>query len=704
MNHSPRVLKEAKRQAYILTNRIRTAYQQKRLTSWEQLEKQFSIIVPPIYREQPFTWANLGAGVNSFCQYWEMSYEIRLGTELQKSRENIIKIDKSLTTFGEITLKPEQNGAFKTTYNALFHDNEHCGLFDWYGGAGKTMGGCAIIAQAIKDGILEQPDVKWRLHPFMIICPPIIAEEWRRALVRFGLSQYLRFRKILIFPDGEFQAEHGRMYVNDVEDIYNGETELVWNPVLVPIFVIIDECHRFCNPKSYRTRCILALKRASKGKTKFLLMSATPMEKVNDAFLFTILCDKVFNGMKVDEDTFRHFASIIDSRPDKPNREALKRLRGVLDSNIFSIPYIKPDHKAINMVKLVDFSSPKHKEIYDTSMERYREACRKAGKNTLWGPLAARIALNIHRKTVEPLRADFLAERSAQNYHNKTFATAVGCAFKETIANVAFQLVDKYNIPRDEISVVWGGRKEYKKEELLSEQEMDSIFKEPDSFKMEQKLRSMLADKTMRKRLRLSLRYLQDKAEHLEDSEAQSERHDKLKALKLVGTQSANTRQIEIDKYQNGESKILLFTIAIGGASLSFDKDKPHLWTREGLFTPVYSGKEFKQLLGRLVRRMSIADAIQYICMMRNTVEERHVAPILDEKLKCIAEITNRNFDIVDLLLRDEPIVQQVHAIRDIQQATIDAEQDNTIVADFTNKDEDDEEENDDELDKIIPE
>lgn len=72
-----------------------------------------------------------------------------------------------------------------------------------------------------------------------------------------------------------------------------------------------------------------------------------------------------------------------------------------------------------------------------------------------------------------------------------------------------------------------------------------------------------------------------------------------------------------------------------------------------------------------------------------------HVAPILDEKLKCIAEITNRNFDIIDLLQRDNPMLATRVKIRSEEQASIDADNDDTIVADFVSKGNEDEEDDD---------
>lgn len=687
INITPRILKEARAQALACANRIKTFYQVGRLKSWDSIATIFKISIPDTYRQLPFTWAN----VSLFAQYWTQSFEARLiaATSKKDNEEKKIRIDKDVSTFGSITLFPEQEGVFKSLDKHFFVDNQQAALQDGFTGSGKTYIAAALAANAIRvRKITDDPKNAWRLHPVIIFCPKGVAENWRRVIESFGLADLLARRKILVFSDSEFDTNAGKMFVDEHEDFSSGEISIVWNPVMTPILAIVDECHRYVNIKSYRTKCIEALIKSPIEK-KLLFMSATPMEKINDSFIFAFAANCELLGVKVDRNTFNYFAGLLDATPHKPNREALKRLRNVLSSHIFSIPYVKPKHKAINVVQLIDFQSPAHAEIYESAHQRYLEACRKSGKNTMFGRFEAFVALANYRKTVEPLRAYWIAKRCAENYHSGKLATAVGTAFKETIVEVAFQLVDKYNIPRDRISIVWGGKKEYKQEDLLSRAELDSILKNPN-------IQELLKNRPLLKKVRITLRYLQDQLEHSETAEEQAYRHNKLRELSLVGKQSDNKRQVEIDKYQNGQATIALFTNASGGIGLSFDRDKEFLLPREGLFTPVYSGKEFQQVLGRLVRRASLSDAIQRICMMRNTVEEFHVAPILDEKLKCIAEITNRNFDIIDLLARETPAEHAI--VRDESQASVDAENDDTIVGDFVGKDE----EEDDEEEEIL--
>ena len=691
MNITPRLLKEAQQQAKLQSNRIRTAYTRGQIKSWDDITRLFSIEVPESFKSKPFTYINVGANIGSFTAFWEMSVSQRLehATSAPATPIEKIRIDKAVDQYGTITLHPEQQGCYRAMYEALFTKNESAVLHDGPTGSGKTITAGSIIALCEKEGFRNRPENKYRLYPYIVFCPKGIEEHWYREFEKLGLGELIRTRKIMVFTDTSFDTKSKSIFVHEEENFITEEVKLVWDPILSPIVAIVDEYHRYVNRDTFRTKALMALVQCP-VKCKFIFMSATPMEKVNDSYLFTVAANKIFMGMKVDCNSFKYFSQLIDPTPQKPNREALKRLRTVLASNIFSLPYVKPKHKAINMVWVVGFENDRAREIYKTAHERLQEARRKAGKNTSYGRFQALVALNDYRCTVEPLRAWAVAQRVADNYRSGLLATACGSAYKEMITNVAYRLVNDYKIPREHISIIWGGKREYRPEDILTQEQLNDLLKDPEWLKK-------LGNPSLLKKVKISLRYLQDKFEHQESTEEQSIRHTTLKELRLVGNQSINARQIEIDKFQSGEAKICLFTNASGGVGLSLDRSAESLLPREGIFTPVYSGKEFQQVLGRLVRRQSLSDANQFICMMAGTVEEHHVVPILDEKLKCIAEITNRNFDIVDLLTRSVDGLLTRTKVRSIEEATKDAENDNTIVTDFVPP-ENEEDEDDDEI------
>lgn len=711
---TPRVLKEAQRQANILSTKVKTYYQTDRIKSWAELENALSLRIPDIFKEKEFTYANVCSGYDSFCSFWVATYEQRLKSSLSLNGHegtNLILKPKlkpvaATSTFGNFKLYPEQEPTFRRIYDSFFPADpkapfEHAILQDGYPGLGKTIIGAAVIAEAIKNSIHRRGEYATTLQPFMVFCPKTLVEHWIRTFEQFGLGGYVRNRSIVVFGDALFTSDHGQLYCKENVDFYTNEASLIWNVALVPILVILDESHRYNNFKTHRTKCMHALSKRFK-RVRFLHLSATPGEKINDMQLFTTQTRRNHLGIFVDDDSFKHFAQLITPRPDKVNRESMKRYRKVLAANIVSAPYVKPPHKAVNVLELCDFYDDKSKTLYETAIERYLVACRKMGKSTAWGRWRRNVELAIFRKTVEPLRAPHLAARAAENFKSGQYATAIGVEFKETISTVAFILADQYGIGREHMSVIWGGRKEFKQVDLIPPAEMERLTRNP------KELIPLLADKSFRRRFAISIRYEQDQHEHAESFTEQSARHNKLRELRLLGNQSLNLRQIEIDNFQDNTTRICLFTAATGGVGLSLDKNQPAQLVREGFFSMGYSGKVFAQLLGRLVRRNSIADAIQRICAMRNTVEHWFLAPLIDRKLKATAELTARDLDIdIETLMAEQPPAKDF-AATDLMTAMAQAEEDDTVVTDFvpdkTNDDDEDsqESENEEVIDKII--
>ncbi len=682
---SENLLKIASSQAAMQGMQMRSLYNAQRAKSWDSLEAQLGIRIPQTIKSQLFSYAT----VSAFAHGWAANFKTRL-EEAQKAAKAVTKavINKEVQTFGQLKLFPEQQGVFDLLVKSFIDGKYKGALQDGYTGSGKMYLGTALIAEYVKRGIHLQRENLIRLHPFLIICPNTLIEKWARTLELAGLGELVAKRKIYIMSNAAFSTAEGQLFVQEHEDFTTGEVSLKWQVFKTPILTIIDESQFHINPKSMRFRALNALFHAPLPN-KRLFMSATPAEKVNDTRIYMFGFDDVFLGERVrDDESFNKFALMLTPEPNKPIQAAAKRWRETVASHIFSIPYVRPKHKAINMVKFVEFEHERAAESYNRAHQRYIEARKRIGKEGDGGTFAQCIELNNFRRVAEPLRAFRLAEIASENLKSRRFATAIGCAYKETIAETVFQLNDRYGITRDQISVIWGGRKEYRPTEMLSMEEIRTIASSPAAW-----MAAIRKDPSLKKRAALTVKYMEEQTFYDETSDEQKYRHSRLKAMRLTGNQSLNTRQTEIDRFQNGQTLIVLFTIATGGVGLSFDRDKEHLLPRMGLFTPVYSGKEFAQLLGRLVRRGSISDADQYICMLKGTVEEWHVAPILDNKLRSIGEITNRNTDFAGLLANEAPSEARTVRTKDI--AAKDAEADTASVADInldTTEDEDEDE------------
>ncbi len=651
-----RALHQAQSNATIQCAQIKNKYGKPNgYNTWDGLTKLLAIDVPTTFSSRPCNYST----IIEFADFWAQSYKVRLEVAQEQSTAAKVKITTGditkaqCTTFGSVTLYPEQEALFRRIYKDIFVDRISSAILqDGETGSGKSFIGAFLIAQHIADGALDTNKYPLRMLPnqYIIFTPKNVVEQYKRVLEAVGLGKYVRTRAIYVTSYSMLPTLEGRVLCAEEEDMVTDNTVMKWNGMSRPLCVIWDECQKLNNWKTYQTRAAQACAAQSKD-TIHIFMSATPFEKVNDSYTVTRAIGRPLLGININsEQSFKAFASMVDpTDPAKPNQAALKRLREILGPYIYSLPRAKWPHKQLNSTLIIDFDSDKARATYERAYDDYLEVCKKTGKNTEFGEFAKFIALGKFRQASEPLRAPFLARKVIDNYRSGKVATVIGTAFKESIIRIAFALVEA-GIPRDKIAIIWGGGKQVRQEDIMTQQEIDEILTAVSTGK------GRTPTKRDFKRMQETLYYTQERLAYGETAEEQSYRHLKLSELRLTGTQSANQRQKEIDAFQSGSAVICLFTLASGGVGLSLDKDKSHLLPRECYFTPVWNGKEFKQALGRTVRRASLADSRQYVCFLRGTVEEHHVAPLLDTKLRCIAEITNRNFDVFDLLAREMPV------------------------------------------------
>ena len=683
-----KILRELRRQAEYLTQRIHGQWQANRVKSWDEVQKMFGITVPEVFTKMTFGYPSLSL----FYRHWIDTFHQRISAVDRSTGKLSLIPQEECSTFRKITLRPHQEPVYREAHRLFTQEKIRALLCDGKTGKGKTMVAGALIARLIKDNILMHPMIAWRSHPFMIFCPKAVGEKWRRDLEAMGLGAYVSTRHILVFESSILNTDMGKMYFKEYEDEIEETWKVKIDPVHAPYMAIIDECQEYINPTTFRTRCIEAL--GLSPCSHMFFMSATPGECVNDLEQFVRAIPFNYQGMIVNKNNFKIFAQAHDDMPSKPNVAAMKRLRATLSPYILSFPYTKPKHKAIRIVKIVEFEKPEDRIIYDTIIERYHEVCRKIGKDpSRAGRFQKAVALNKLNHGVEPLRAYYCAKKAYDNYASRRYSTLIGCGFKETIATITFRLIEQYKIPRDKISIIWGGRKDIKAGDVIPPEDLSKLLTSTS-------LEEFLANPDLAKKLRLTVAYREDQISHGETNAEQEYRHNLLREYGLAGNQSANARQTEVDRFLNGITEICLATVAVGGVGLDLDKKYPHVLPRNSLFTQVYSGRRFIQLLGRDVRENSIADSEQEILMMRDTAEEYHIAPILDAKLKSTASFTGSTFDIVDIL-DNMDVPEHIQRVRSMEEARKEAEDPNYIppeIEETSTPDEDeDEEENNNE-------
>lgn len=656
--------------------------------TWKDLETFTGITIPDNFKSLPCTYNNVQFG---WAVWYKNTVQTRLEAELtatvpDKTSLRVKDIDKkNLTVLGEFTLTPEQEATSQSVITEMFGEKNLCAAYNDGGtGSGKTVFGLSIVNHIIKNDLIKKSGRFYPYAPILIVTVKNVRESWLRHIERAGLASHLG-KTIHVMTYSEFSSSSGRIFYREEANPIDPDQpdKCVWNMGLFPYIIIADEAHRLNRLSSKQSRAILSAFTTAPPayRPKLLALSATPYDKGENCRFFAVVSGATVAGLQCNEGNFNQWIKIICEDPTKPSEKDAKALRNVFAPYIFSFPRVKWPHKGINSIMLTDFLNDRDRGIYLSAQDRYIEKCEKLGKNTEFGQFEKWIALGQFRHAVEPLRAEQIILKCHEHIVKGEAAPVLGAAFRNTIIRAVFQLIN-LGYSRSDISIIWGGREEIKKKYVLTPTQMHEVLMKSASGEP--------LSKHDIKCLETTIMFREDKLTYGETTDAETAaRHAKLVEFGLMGSQSDQVRQTEIDRFQNGKSKICLFTLAAGGIGISLDHWREDLLPRIGYFTPTYNGAEFKQALGRLVRRFTLSDTYQYIVGMRGTVEESHVLPLIDKKLRFFSRITNSDNEIVNSLA-DAALLHKASLglIRSQEEATRDSDDDDTQLHILGDRDE----------------
>jgi superfamily II DNA or RNA helicase len=120
----------------------------------------------------------------------------------------------------------------------------------------------------------------------------------------------------------------------------------------------------------------------------------------------------------------------------------------------------------------------------------------------------------------------------------------------------------------------------------------------------------------------------------------------------IYGQQTAEVRQINIEKFMENKSKILICNIKAGGVGISLH-DKYGNYPRVSLISPTWSSIDLQQALGRIHRAGGKSKSLQRILYVANTIEEK-IADKLQNKLKEINTLNNGDLDLTNIIYERE--------------------------------------------------
>ena len=651
------------------------------MNSWDDLAKFLAVEIPPT--TQPFSYVTLSKWVKEWAEGPIEGVETPLPPAEEKKEEppidnigesgRVVIGNTKGKTYGKVTLFPEQQAVVNVLVEK-YKKGEKSFLNDGDTGSGKTYIAGAFICELLALGVGDNP---FKTAPIQIYTAKTVRQSYRKVLREMGILD-----KCQVMSYSDLTSSTATGMFKKKEDFYQeGVLHYDWFPTAIPDIVIFDECHKLMNVDSQCTKAARGMY-VTKQHPITLHMSATPFVKVNDAGTFVVSMRKAFPqlgyGQVVTSPGFKDFAQIICEEPDKPNTAAMKRLKEALSSNVISTPRVKWPSWQVNASWVVDFENDRDREVYNSAFRRYQENCKKSGKNSDFGSLEFWVLLTQFRKTVEPLRAPAIVRRILSNIDNRK-VTVVASAFKQIIISILFEMIEKKLLTRKQISVIWGGMKKFRPELVLSRERLDYLVKHMHEWTDQDRI---CVEET--------LRFMDDQLFNDETPEEQEYRHNKLREFGLFSAQNEIQRQLEVDKCQEGEAKLVLMTLAAGGVGLSLDRNNPSLWERELLITPVYNGREVRQGMGRLNRRKTEPGPVyQYVTYMGGTYEETHVMPRMEEKFACLGAFSGKN-----MFIAPDPN-EEVKAIarRTREQIERDAQLDGSQVSGAASPEEEEEEE-----------
>lgn len=655
-----------------LSAKIKAAHSNGLITTWEDIKVKFGVAPPNnallTARVQRFvldTWLDKDFVANAIA---------RAEAALNRPAEKVIKLkladDKECWQFPnpDYKLWPEQHPAFVKLYDDLFIKNNRLVINNGGTGSGKT----GIIIALCHKFLLENrhliPGVGFQFpRPILVVTVANALPQTRQKFIDFGLGEYVD-RQIFFSSYTSLTTSEGQGIYTNVRvetDIYEPEADpklfIEWVKQNTPCLLILDEGHALAKVDSKRSKAVLALKNAIDEQpifnTRVAVFSATLMERVRDTHVLLTLAEREYNGIKITQDNFNQvFANpIADNRPDLPNAAATERVFNFLAPILTEIPYVKWPHKAINACTIYDFESEEDKEFYANAWDEYCRVCEIMGKDA---DKSSRFTpLTVFRKKAEPLRARQIVKDMVDAVENRGRSAGCCTAFVGTIIKAAFILMDEYNYSPDDIAVVWGGRPSIQPDRILTEDDTRELMNQALSTG------TALDTKTL-KCIKLNLAWQEDRLLFGDASAAdQDERYARLREMGLIGVQNLNRRQEQIAKFMSGRARFIFFTIAAGGTGLSLEHKDDRCMPRELRGTPIYAGKEFTQGFGRFPRRNSISDTYQYVCLLRGTIEQTHVAKVLDMKLKSLAKFTSRKTALEDVLTDNKIITLRSNEI-----------------------------------------
>lgn len=615
------------------------------MTTWDEVEKVGSLVVPPTMRVLPISYIN----VLTACDMWIAGTEERIASAMRQAQADNAAVAKPAWSDGQLLpfnlpppLRPipQQRKAYTQIVRELGlsdianfqNPRSRAALLPLPAGNGKT----AIAAMVIKhfqDNNYFHAGPSAPLNNIIYITPRRVKPNAIRFFTKAGVKDL--HTRVIVTTYTELRSKRWRGFFSETEDVnpIDGTTFTTYkyNWPFPPDLVIVDESHTIKKPGVKTTKFVAAL---FGPKTRVLFMSATAAVTVNDLSMFAITSGKKWNGTAITKHNWKEVAwSIAQADPRKPNASGMKRASEFFGDAIVKPPADPRKVKCFNSVKLLQFKTAEDREKYNNAEQEWLEKCRRYGKEpSEKGRIMA--ATQIFAAKEELLKAPYFVEMAMEELA-KGRAPVIGVRFIDTVKEV-YGLLMKCNHPvtgqpltRRNISVIWGGEKIIQPHEVFTPQQFSSLLLKISQLPNGEKD----LEPSERAKFRKSKKFHEDRWKREGETPAmQAERVRWLKETRL-DSQGQAEQQAEMDAFQAGETDICVFTLSAGGTGVDLDHQNENAKPRTLISTICYYLEQFIQACGRCYRISTISDTYQYIIFFEGTLVADHTAPKLQKKI-----------------------------------------------------------------------
>lgn len=563
---------------------------------------------------------------------------------------------------GEFKLRPQQRKSVDLGVSVFSDpDGPRAIVLPLGTGRGKTIIIGALCKALKSAGIVKPPPVAF-LPPILYLTRNRPVRQTKRKLARMGLTE----KDVLVLSYSALRTKRYTMFFESRTEMrQNQATKVeVWTG---PAFglIVMDECQDIKKTDTRRTQLVEALLRAqgAEDTTRCIFASATPFVTLMDTRMFVLAARIKWAGETVNNDNFKAFVGQfvykVGGTISEPNSAALDRFKDFMGAAIVAPPNDPVKTKAYNGIELIDFDNDDDRRMYANAERTYVEACDNTGRNVNTSDRAARLrAFSIFTQAEEMCKTTFFARRAFEIVTKENLSAVIAERYTNSLIDTVGKLA-RLGVKRDEISIIWGGRKIIKESECYSNDEFREITMRCNreaAMRRDGVGEHLPADKLHfldrkeRAKYRKTVVYIN---EFLMRQETRIEARDRVEWLDkmMLNKQTEEQQDVEVERFLDGKTRYCIYTLAAGGVGIDLDHQRETAFPRRGLFTPSYWAEEVVQSAGRNWRpASSLSDTHNKFVFIKGTIVANHLAPILAKKISSINTMCQSGIDFEELL------------------------------------------------------